>query len=165
MEKGADATEERDASGKTSLHLAAACGQVGVLMVLAEELEGAVLRGLRDARGFTPLHWAAYKGHEGCVEYLLKDVEDLGKEGDRGFTPLHCAVCVRKHDLLLNQIHFIDGDFECNRQQNSYQCLKLILNKFGQPSDVNRADSRGMTPLHIAGATKDRSKLFLKTLH
>ncbi len=51
LERGANAPEKRDRGGKTAFHLAAACGQVGVLMLLAEEEEKGKMETLKDNRG------------------------------------------------------------------------------------------------------------------
>ena len=53
----------RDCKGRTPMHLAAACGHIGVLGGLlhaAQSME--TLPVLTDNKGYTPLHWACYNG-------------------------------------------------------------------------------------------------------
>lgn len=82
----------RDWLGKTAFHLAAQCGQVGVLRKLLDMLENAEsVHDLADKDGLTPLHWAAYEGHEGCVDLLIGTMTTYQPKGTQ-FSPLHCAV-------------------------------------------------------------------------
>lgn len=58
-----------DCKGRTPIHLAAACGHIGVLGGLlhaAQSLE--TLPVLTDSQGYTPLHWACYNGTETRLE-------------------------------------------------------------------------------------------------
>lgn len=59
----------QDCKGRTPIHLAAACGHIGVLGGLlhaAQSLE--TLPVLTDSQGYTPLHWACYNGTETRLE-------------------------------------------------------------------------------------------------
>lgn len=55
----------RDSRGRTAMHLAAACGHIGVLGSLLQaahtQKRGPVIM---DSCGYTPLHWACYNGTE-----------------------------------------------------------------------------------------------------
>lgn len=62
----------QDCKGGTPIHLAAACGHIGVLGGLlhaAQSLE--TLPVLTDSQGYTPLHWACYNGTETRLENSL----------------------------------------------------------------------------------------------
>lgn len=62
----------QDCKGRTPIHLAAACGHIGVLGGLlhaAQSLE--TLPVLTDSQGYTPLHWACYNGTETRLENSL----------------------------------------------------------------------------------------------
>ena len=84
----------RDRRGRTPLHLAAACGQVGVLTLLLEVAPAAA--DMPDTAGYTPVHWAAYNGHEGALEGLMQVQPGVKKEAEgqavSSFSPIHCAV-------------------------------------------------------------------------
>lgn len=49
----------RDCNGFSCVHLAAACGHVGILSSL---LQVCGTGNITDNHGFTPLHWACYNG-------------------------------------------------------------------------------------------------------
>lgn len=53
----------RDCRGRSPVHLASACGHVGVLGGLlhaAQSVESIPV--ITDQQGYTPLHWACYNG-------------------------------------------------------------------------------------------------------
>lgn len=55
----------RDIRGRSPLHLASACGRVGVLGALLQATTTTShLTHLTDNQGYTPLHWACYNGTE-----------------------------------------------------------------------------------------------------
>lgn len=55
----------RDCKGRTPIHLAAACGHIGVLGGLLHAAQSVeTLPVLTDNQGYTPLHWACYNGTE-----------------------------------------------------------------------------------------------------
>ena len=62
----------RDCNGCCPLHLAAACGHVGILSSL---LQVCGTGNITDNRGYTPLHWACYNGKSfdsTCLSLMLK---------------------------------------------------------------------------------------------
>lgn len=73
----------QDCKGRTPIHLAAACGHIGVLGGLlhaAQSLE--TLPVLTDSQGYTPLHWACYNGTETRLEnsyFWKKKTTNAGK--------------------------------------------------------------------------------------
>jgi len=53
----------KDTRGRTPLHLASACGRVGVLGALLHAASTSHAHThLTDSQGYTPLHWACYNG-------------------------------------------------------------------------------------------------------
>lgn len=56
----------RDILGRSPLHLASACGRVGVLGALLQAGSNSLTH-LTDNQGYTPLHWACYYGGGGGV--------------------------------------------------------------------------------------------------
>lgn len=55
----------QDCKGRTPVHLAAACGHIGVLGGLLHAAQSVeTLPVLTDNQGYTPLHWACYNGTE-----------------------------------------------------------------------------------------------------
>lgn len=54
----------KDIRGRSPLHLASACGRVGVLGALLQATpnNSLTLTHLTDNQGYTPLHWACYNG-------------------------------------------------------------------------------------------------------
>lgn len=64
----------QDCKGRTPVHLAAACGHIGVLGGLLHAAQSVeTLPVLTDNQGYTPLHWACYNGtdmrnEDPCIE-------------------------------------------------------------------------------------------------
>ena len=57
----------RDCKGRTPIHLAAACGHIGVLGGLLHAAQSVeTLPVVTDNQGYTPLHWACYNGRSGA---------------------------------------------------------------------------------------------------
>lgn len=53
----------RDSKGRTAMHLAAACGHIGVLGSLLQAAHSQnTVPVIMDSCGYTPLHWACYNG-------------------------------------------------------------------------------------------------------
>lgn len=53
----------KDIRGRSPLHLASACGRVGVLGALLQANSTSQTQAhLTDSQGYTPLHWACYNG-------------------------------------------------------------------------------------------------------
>lgn len=63
----------RDCRGRSPVHLAAACGHVGVLgglLQAAQSLDSIPV--ITDHQGYTPLHWACYNGdYRNTLNFLI----------------------------------------------------------------------------------------------
>lgn len=67
----------RDCRGRSPVHLAAACGHVGVLGGLlhaAQSLDSVPV--ITDHQGYTPLHWACYNGDYRNTHSFLTHTDD-----------------------------------------------------------------------------------------
>ncbi|CAC5397375.1 ANKRD28 [Mytilus coruscus] len=136
LHNGADISIQ-DSLGRTSLHLAAACGQVAILGAL---LLTGPLPSIEDRRGYCPLHLACYNGHDGCVEVLLEYEQHKVFSGNL-FSPLHCAV--------------INGNDSCT---------EILIETLGD-SIVNCTDTKGRSALHAAAFSDQCESMQLLLTH
>lgn len=82
---------DSDPQELTSLHLAAAAGQLSVVEYLLSPAVGADPRAAR-INNFTPLHSAAMKGHAAVCELLLAAGAGVNVQTDpQAYAPLHSA--------------------------------------------------------------------------
>ncbi|KAJ8601281.1 hypothetical protein CTAYLR_007757 [Chrysophaeum taylorii] len=154
IQGGADISQRDARRGATPAHYAAAFARVEVLRLLvsAARDEAGVANNLVDERdnlGRSPLHWSALSAHRDWaqdrsvdVARLLIDAGALATARDKtGATPAHTAA-------QLGAAAFLD-----------------VLVRHGQASEtpiMHEADNRGLTPLDIAAAKYDRTRLSLK---
>ncbi|KAJ7393395.1 hypothetical protein OS493_006367 [Desmophyllum pertusum] len=88
IESGQASLNERDATGATPAHYAAAQGHVTVLKWL--NAKGDISSA--DVLGGTPLHDAAEQGQFECIRYLVENVElDVQQKDKEGLSPLALA--------------------------------------------------------------------------
>ncbi|XP_078373685.1 uncharacterized protein LOC144657244 isoform X2 [Oculina patagonica] len=88
IESGKASLTERDSTGGTPAHYAAAQGHVSVLKWLNAKGDISVT----DRLGGTPLHDAAEQGQFECVRYLVENVElDVQQKDKEGLSPLALA--------------------------------------------------------------------------
>lgn len=80
--------DTHDASGKTSLIIAATSGNLSLIDVLLDH--GANLNAT-DKVGNTALMWAAERGDAAVVERLIEGGANVNKENRQGMTPLMAA--------------------------------------------------------------------------
>ena len=114
-----------DASGRHSLHYAAAAGNAVAVQHLLE-WGGEALLG--EGSGTTPLHLAAYNGHKDALVIMLahQAQDGVDKVDGEGRSPLHLAA-----------------------HTGQAACIELLLDR---GSHVTRQDPRGRTPVHCAAA-------------
>jgi len=118
----------KDKKGRTPLHLAAFLGSTQTVAYLIER--GAKVN-VADASGVFPIHYAAYRGNIGAVVTLFRAGAKLGK--DKGNTsPIHSA-------SVNGQNHI----------------LEYLLHQKGGSVAVNKANKKGMTPLHFASKVEN----------
>src|SRR5262245_24731567 len=91
-EEGAAAVRlDDDPQELTTLHLAAAAGQMAAVTYLLSPTVGADARAAR-VNNFTPLHAAAMKGHATVCEELLRAGAGVNVQTDpQRYAPLHSA--------------------------------------------------------------------------
>jgi ankyrin repeat protein len=117
---------ERNAKGRTPLHIAAAKGQLEIVQILI--LSDAPLNA-RDNEGNTPLHLASYFGHEEIVSDLVKAGSNLNGKNLKGQTSVHLAV------------------YKKNPQDNLVAMIRR-LRELG--AHLDEPDKHGRTPQDIA---------------
>ncbi len=116
-----DLLRERNAKGRTPLHIAAAKGYLEIVQILI--LSGAPLDA-QDNEGNTLLHLVSYFGHEKIAANLEKAGSNLNGKNLKGQTPLHIAVF-----------------------RNNLQMVRLLI-ELG--ANLNEPDNQGRTPQDIA---------------
>ena len=155
----ADMSAGRPSDGATPVHVAAAAGQAGALITLAEF--GAPLEACTDA-GWTPMHFAAQTDQPQALEALCRlDANPSQTNINAGdwfdWTPLHCAAAAGHLDTVLKLIG-ITGVFSLRVGGTPLHCaaaaghLAVVqaLVKAGAPTDVLNAD--GHTPEYLAAS-------------
>ena len=93
----------QDSMGRTTVFMAAANGEEGVLRGLLDMDEDQLMIDLGDDRGDTPLHAAACNGRHSCLKLLLETMADPGIGNAQGLLPGYLAECnghVRCVELL-----------------------------------------------------------------
>lgn len=151
---------------RAPIHMAAVRGHVDCLKVLIDA--GSSLE-VKDSEGHTPLHLAVANQHYRAVELLLSLKAKPDSKTRFDVTPLHLATSVGNTpcvELLLDHGAFI------NSQESWGQTPLVISTLRGRLPTMqcllsHGADSeivdyqRGQTPLHIACASKDESRVLL----
>jgi len=108
----------------TSVHSAAAKGQLSLLTVLLTENPD--LLDNADTDGRTPLHWAASTGTTDIARYLVDQKADVNRQDTMGWTALHIA--------------------------SSAGHLPVVRELLGAGANVNAKNDKGITPLHYAAS-------------
>lgn len=110
-----------------ALHVAAAADNTAMIRYLLQK--GADVN-VKDSQGNTPLHYALHLGHFESANLLVMKGADTAAVNTAGSTTIIEAVTGANMD-----------------------CIKLILAQ--NRHDVNRADSKGVTPIYIAMKRND----------
>ena len=147
----------REATGKTSLHFAAAMGRKETCAYILEIAPNAYAE--KDEQGNLPLHMACRGGHVGVVELLMDAGANPNQANNSGVCPLHHVdepkmvevLCKAGADPNANAkeggspLHFAVADGYTN----------VIIELIKQGANVEITDSRGLTPIILAAASGD----------
>ncbi|KAM5286559.1 uncharacterized protein RBU33_004958 [Hipposideros larvatus] len=114
----------RDWRKRTALHLACACGHLGVATLLTERK---CKLNLRDDEKRTPLMKAVQCQEEECVSLLLERGADLNKKDANGYTALHHAALGRSETIVAKLLQH-QADMEA-RTKCGFTPLLLAINE------------------------------------
>ncbi|RYG69605.1 hypothetical protein EON64_02285 [archaeon] len=97
IDRGADLEFAEAKKGRTALHIAARCGQVGMLNEL---LKRHSLVNSTDKFKKIPLMHACKGGYLDCVKSLISRGAGVNMADENGFTPLHYAARYGHHEVI-----------------------------------------------------------------
>ncbi|XP_067091480.1 ankyrin repeat domain-containing protein 27 [Osmerus mordax] len=147
----------RDDRGYTPLHVAALCGQSGLIDLLVSK--GAVVNA-SDYHALTPLHLSCQKGYQGVTLLLLHYKANTDALDNNGNSPLHLACMYGHEDCVKALVYYDLHTCRLNIQNEKgdtclhvsarwgYEGILQVLLENGASTDVcNKARE---TPLHCA---------------
>ena len=106
-----------DACGRVAVHFAAACGELEILAMLAEQ--NALLTAV-DSKQRNILHYAAQFGQCSIVKWILAKKLKLNMDDEVGYTPLHFAAECGKEEITEA---LLESGIEQTRSTNGVCCL------------------------------------------
>ena len=101
-----------------------------------------------DDYGRTPLYFASQHGCFPIVKYFVDHGADVNKANKDDQTPLHIAFFLPNYDYSEGSYQTLGMKFS----ENDFEIVKYLVN---HGADVNKADSGGITPLHLAVNTEN----------
>ncbi|MCE5316095.1 MAG: ankyrin repeat domain-containing protein [Parachlamydia sp.] len=113
-----------------------------------------------EQNNFTPLHWACHERYYDAVVALLDNGADVNRADKKGRTPLHVACSAVDVDALRKLIDEAKGRHFW-LFYNSTPKIAAVRLLIDQGADVNRADEKGCTPLHVACRAADVDTVWL----
>ena len=147
----------REATGKTSLHFAAAMGRSKTCEYILDVAPKAYAE--RDEQGNVPMHMACRGGHVDVVELLLRKGSKPNDANNSGVCPLHHVDEPKIVEILCkagadpnfsakeggSPLHFAVADGHTS----------VIVELIKQGANVEQTDARGLTPIILAAASGD----------
>ncbi|XP_046889460.1 ankyrin repeat domain-containing protein 27 [Hypomesus transpacificus] len=147
----------RDDRGYTPLHVAALCGQSGLIDLLVSK--GALVNAT-DYHALTPLHLSCQKGYQGVTLLLLHYKANTDAQDNNGNSPLHLACMYGHEDCVKALVYYDLHTCRLNIQNEKgdtclhvsarwgYEGVLQVLLENGASTDIcNKARE---TPLHCA---------------
>ncbi|CAJ1409234.1 unnamed protein product [Effrenium voratum] len=115
--------EAKDLRGQTSLHLAAQCGELGLVQVLLDNK--AQPNAQEDTTGWTPLHFAVSKSHYSIILQLLQHSETDVNQMDKFEWPPILEACSRLDARATSLL--VNGKANLSfRNQHQFDVLKAV---------------------------------------
>jgi ankyrin len=141
----------RNKSGHTALEVALVSGNEGVAKLLAE----AVDLSARDGSGDTRLHWAVRRHNPRLVRIFVEHGADINAKDGQGNTPLDVAYLIDNKDIIR---FLLSKGAQGERKERpergpiigEQELLTEVRNIASQGGDLNRLESIGAPPLHLA---------------
>ncbi|CAJ1409236.1 unnamed protein product [Effrenium voratum] len=115
--------EAKDLRGQTSLHLAAQCGELGLVQVLLDNK--AQPNAQEETTGWTPLHFAVSKSHYSIILQLLQHSETDVNQMDKFEWPPILEACSRLDARATSLL--VNGKANLSfRNQHQFDVLKAV---------------------------------------